>query len=152
MDGPRCRCGARGCVETFVGAAAVLQAWRGIEAVKDGEEPQAIARLFQAAHDGDHRADRAIDDLIEQLGVALSKLVNLYNPSKLVLGGWFGDVIGTYLLDRVKDAVKASSLNQPGAAVAIERSTLGTRGITLGAATLMVDRFIETGWPPKVST
>jgi len=147
MDGPRCRCGARGCVETFVGAAAVLQAWRGIEAVKDGEEAPAVDQLFEAARHDDYRANRAVDDLVEHLGVALSNLVNLYNPSKVVLGGWFGDIIATNLLDRVTDAVRASSLDQPGAEVAIERSTLGHDGITLGAATLMVEQFIETGWP-----
>lgn len=146
MDGPRCRCGARGCVEAFVGAAAVLQAWRGLEAVSGGEEMQGVAQMFQAASTGDRRAVRAIDDLVEYLGVALSNLVNLYNPGRLILGGWFGDIIADHLFDRVVDAVKASSLKQPGAEMTIKRSSLGNKGITLGAATLVVDRFIESGW------
>lgn len=146
MDGARCRCGARGCVETFVGAAAVLEAWRGIEAVRDGEESKAVARLFEAWKAGDTRAVRAINDLVEHLGVALSNLVNLYNPQKLVLGGWFGDVIAKHLLDEVATAVKAASLELPGSDVQIERSALGAKAVALGAATLPVDRFIETGW------
>lgn len=146
MDGARCRCGARGCVETFVGAAAVLEAWRGIEQVHHGEETHAVDELFAAWRAGDERAVRAIGDLVEHLGVALSNLVNLYNPRTLVLGGWFGDVIATHLLDEVTATVKSSSLEQPGADVRIRRSALGAKAVALGAATLPVDRFIQTGW------
>jgi predicted NBD/HSP70 family sugar kinase len=146
MDGMRCRCGAKGCVETFVGAAAVLEAWHGPEGRPEGQEPEAVAALISAWRDGDERATRAVSDLIEHLGVALSNLVNLYNPQKIILGGWFGDVIAANLLDEVTEAVRRSSLEQPGADVRIERSALGSKAVALGAATLPVDQFIETGW------
>lgn len=146
MDGTRCRCGAKGCVETFVGAASVLDAWRGPEGTTAGQEPEEVASLFAAWADGDPRAMSAVQDLVEHLGVALSNLVNLYNPQKIILGGWFGDVIAAHVLDEVTEAVKRSSLEQPGADVVIERSRLGSKAVALGAATLPLEQFIETGW------
>ncbi|WP_159807956.1 ROK family protein [Cellulomonas citrea] len=147
LDGIRCRCGARGCVETFVGASAVLERWRGREDAWLGREPEGIDELFAAYHQGDEVAERSLRDLIHHLGIALSNLVNLYNPQKIVVGGWFGDRLAEEFLADIAAAVRRSSLSQPGAEVVVERSSLGRRATALGAATLPLDRFIERGWP-----
>jgi len=146
MDGVRCRCGARGCVETFVGATSVLRAWRGVDEVAYGQESAACAALFEAEKSGDSRASTAVADLTEHLGVALSNLVNLYNPHKLILGGWFGDMLAEHHLKDVTQTTKRYSLAQPAKNVVIERSILGRRAVALGAATLPVNEFIESGW------
>jgi predicted NBD/HSP70 family sugar kinase len=146
MDGVRCRCGAKGCVETFVGAVSILEAWLGPEAHIDGQEDEAIAALFAARSDGDERARTAVADLVDHLGVALSNLVNLYNPRMLILGGWFGDIIAEHVLDEVIEVVQRSSLEQPAADVRIERSTLGSKAVALGAATLPIEQFVESGF------
>lgn len=147
LDGTRCRCGARGCVETFVGASAVVERWRRdarTSSLGTGEEVDA---MFSALREGDPAAVETMHELIENLGVALSNLVNLFNPQKIVLAGWFGDRIAQEFLDDVHAAVVKSSLPQPGAEVVIERSSLGRSATAMGAATLPLDRFIEYGWP-----
>ncbi len=146
LDGIRCRCGARGCVETFVGASAVLERWRGREDSWVGRESEGVTALFEAYRHGDDVAATALHGLIDHLGVALSNLVNLYNPQKIVVGGWFGDRVAEEFLDEIAAAVRRSSLAQPGAEVVVERSALGRRAAALGAATLPLDRFIEHGW------
>ena len=140
------RCGARGCVETFVGASAVLERWRGREDSWLGREIDGVDALFEAYRDGDEAASTALHDLIDHLGVALSNLVNLYNPQKIVVAGWFGDRVAEEFLSDLRAAVRRSSLPQPGAEVVVERSTLGRQATALGAATLPLDRFIEHGW------
>lgn len=107
--------------------------------------------MFRALREGDTAAVATMRELIENLGVALSNLVNLYNPQKIVLAGWFGDRIAQEFLGDVHAAVVKSSLPQPGAEVVIERSSLGHRATALGAATLPLDRFIECGWPRQAS-
>jgi predicted NBD/HSP70 family sugar kinase len=146
-DGIRCRCGSRGCVETFVGASAVLERWEGRDGGWLGRETDGIDALFAAWHAGDADARLALDDLIDHLGLALSNLVNLYNPQKIIIGGWLGDRIAGELLPELAAATRRFSLEQPGNEAVLERSQLGQDAPTLGAATLALDRFIESGWP-----
>jgi len=146
LDGIRCRCGSRGCVETFVGASAVLERWRGREDAWVGREPEGVDALFSAHRDGDADAASALRDLVDHLGLALANLVNLYNPQKIVVGGWFGDRIAEAFLEDLRASVRRYSLEQPGREVVLERSRLGQNAAALGAATLPLDRFIESGW------
>jgi predicted NBD/HSP70 family sugar kinase len=146
-DGIRCRCGSRGCVETFVGASAVLERWAGRDTAWTGNETDGIDSLFAAHAAGESDAELALADLVSHLGLALSNLVNLYNPQKIIIGGWFGDRIASTHLDELRASMRQFSLKQPGDEAMLERSYLGRNAATLGAATLALDRFIESGWP-----
>ncbi|WP_426502304.1 ROK family protein [Dactylosporangium sp. McL0621] len=145
LDGPHCRCGRAGCVETFVGASAVLNQWRGPDETWLGRETEGVEAILTAWRGGDPAAQRAIDGLVRHLGLALSNLVNLYNPEKIIVGGWFGDRIAAELLDELQVAVRADSLAQPGGEVVLVRSQLGPEAAVRGAATLPISQLIETG-------
>ena len=150
LSGPPCRCGSHGCVEAIVGASAVLRDWRGGDEFV-GREPQGVDELLAAHARGDAGAVRAITAMIDNLGLALSNLVNLYNPEKIIVGGWFGDLIARDYPEELRAAVRRFSLMQPGEQAVVERSQLGRSAVTLGAATLPVDRFIETGLVPSIA-
>jgi predicted NBD/HSP70 family sugar kinase len=145
LDGPHCRCGSSGCVETFVGASALLEQWRGPDETWLGRETEGVEAILRAWRDGEVAAQRAVAGLVRHLGLALSNLVNLYNPQKIIVGGWFGDRIAAELLPELRIAVRAFSLEQPGNEVVLERSLLGPEAPALGAATLPVSQFIESG-------
>lgn len=146
LDGVRCRCGSQGCVETFVGASAVLERWRGRDEAWRGRESAGVDELFAAYRNGEESARSALHGLVDHLGLALANLVNLYNPQQVVVAGWFGDRIVSEFLADLRAAVRRYSLPQPGAEVVVERSTLGPEIAALGAATLPLDHFIEHGW------
>ncbi|GAA2630431.1 ROK family transcriptional regulator [Dactylosporangium fulvum] len=145
LDGPHCRCGRAGCVETFVGASAVLNQWRGPDESWLGRETEGVEAILTTWRDGDPAAQRAIDGLVRHLGLALSNLVNLYNPEKIIVGGWFGDRIAAELLGDLQAAVRAFALDQPGSEVVLVRSQLGPEAAALGAATLPISQLIESG-------
>ncbi|WP_433041756.1 ROK family transcriptional regulator [Dactylosporangium sp. CS-033363] len=145
LDGPHCRCGRAGCVETFVGASAVLNQWRGPDETWLGRETDGVEAILAAWRSGDTAAQRAIDGLVRHLGLALSNLVNLYNPEKIIVGGWFGDRIAAELLGELQAAVRAYALDQPGGEVVLVRSQLGREAAVLGAATLPIHQLIESG-------
>jgi predicted NBD/HSP70 family sugar kinase len=147
LDGIPCRCGSQGCVETFVGASAVLERWLGAEHEWTNRNVDGVEALFAAFRAGEPAARATIASLVTHLGLALSNLVNLYDPQKIIVGGWFGDRIAEELLPDLGVAVRRFSLEQPANEVVVERSTLGQEAVALGAATLPIDRFIETGWP-----
>jgi predicted NBD/HSP70 family sugar kinase len=145
LDGPHCRCGRTGCVETFVGASAVLDQWRGPDETWLGRETEGVEAILAAWRDGDAAAQRAIDGVVSHLGLALSNLVNLYNPQKIIVGGWFGDRLAAELLPSLQAAVRQFALDQPGGEVELVRSQLGPEAAVLGAATLPISQFIESG-------
>ncbi|MCA0253625.1 MAG: ROK family protein [Actinobacteria bacterium] len=150
LTGPACRCGSFGCVESIVGASAVLRSWRGADEFA-GREPLGVEALLDAYRNGDSAAVRALDEATQHLGLALANLVNLYNPEKIIVGGWFGDLIARDRPEELRAAVRRFSLKQPGEQAVVERSQLGMDAVTLGAATLPVDRFIETGLIPSTA-
>jgi predicted NBD/HSP70 family sugar kinase/DNA-binding MarR family transcriptional regulator len=145
LDGPHCRCGRTGCVETFVGASAVLDQWRGPDETWLGRETEGVEAILSAWRDGDTAAQRAIDGVVRHLGLALSNLVNLYNPQKIIVGGWFGDRLAAELLPALQSAVRTYALDQPGSEVVLVRSQLGPEAAALGAATLPISQLIENG-------
>lgn len=147
VDGRRCSCGANGCVDTFVGARAALERWTDDPAAWLGDESAGIDELLAALDAGDRRATLVMEDLVEHLGMALSNLVNLYNPETLVVGGWFGARLTERWFDDIRTATRRHSLRQPGDEVDVRRSTQDADVVALGAATLPIDQFIASGWP-----
>jgi len=85
--GRLCRCGNRGCVEAYIGADAILEAWRASGASFEGTGWRAIGELISAAREGDAAASAVVDDTVDCLGAALGGMVNLTGPQRIIIGG-----------------------------------------------------------------
>ncbi|MGW5354095.1 ROK family transcriptional regulator [Streptomyces sp. NPDC004031] len=142
VGGRTCRCGSRGCLEAYVGAEALLGRWPA--APRDVSEETALAALLAAA-DTDPEADALLAEAAEYLGAGIADLINLFNPHRIVLGGWAGLMLGPRILPTVRDVAAAYALRHPCAQTSIELGRLGTDAVTVGAATLPLARFLDTG-------
>ncbi len=82
-SGPRCACGARGCLEMYASATAVVRAAqaRGVPA-----EGGALS-VARAARSGNRAAREVLARAGRALGVAAAGLVNLLNLDRIVVGG-----------------------------------------------------------------
>jgi predicted NBD/HSP70 family sugar kinase len=81
--GPKCHCGRRGCVETYIGEKALMNL-----AGRRGEPtPKKVADIFAAANGGEDKAAAAVRVVAESLGRTVANLVNMLNPELVVLGG-----------------------------------------------------------------
>ena len=80
-NGVVCRCGATGCWETEIGRDAMIRS-TGLS-VQDTE----VADVLAAASAGDRKAQAAIDEVGDWLGIGLANLVNIFNPEVIVVGG-----------------------------------------------------------------
>ncbi|MBC9712819.1 ROK family transcriptional regulator [Streptomyces sp. TRM66268-LWL] len=141
VGGRPCRCGSRGCLEAYVGAEALLERWRergGTWAAPD--EEGALAELLAAADAGP-----LLDETAEYLGAGLADLVNLFNPERIVVGGWAGLLLGPRLLPAVREAAASYALRHPFAGTSLVLGQLGPDAVTVGAATLPLARFLEAG-------
>ena len=138
-----CRCGGRGCVEAYVGAQAMLDAWAERGGTFDGTGWRAIGQLLDAAQGGDAGAAAVLDDAIDALAHGLANLVNLTNPQRIVLGGWVGIRLMDAMADRIEAAVRASCLDRPGSQFDLLPSTFGGDTVAIGAAILPLERLIR---------
>ncbi|MEW9550223.1 ROK family protein [Nonomuraea sp. NPDC050783] len=81
--GPRCGCGARGCLEAFVGSAGLLAAARARGCAGTGS----VAGLARAAEAGDPAAREVFAEAGAILGRAAAGLVNVVDPEVVVVLG-----------------------------------------------------------------
>lgn len=140
--GALCRCGSRGCLEAYVGAEALLGRWPG--SPEGVSEETALAALLAAA-DTDPEAEALLAEAAEYLGAGIADLINLFNPHRIVIGGWAGLMLGPRVLPTVREVAAAYALRHPCAQTSIELGRLGTDAVTVGAATLPLARFLDTG-------
>ncbi|MEW2634571.1 ROK family protein [Streptomyces sp. NPDC048389] len=103
-DGPRCRCGSRGCLEQYAGQSALLRA-AGLD---EHAGASGVAELERRARADDPAALAALAGAGRALGRALSGAVNLFDPDAVVLGGiyrpllpWLAPPVGAELETRV---------------------------------------------------
>ena len=137
-DGPVCRCGNRGCLETLASTRAIaelLSASRG--------EPVSTRRLLELCAAGDAAAQRLIADGGRALGVAVANLCNLVNPECVIIGGDLS-AAGDILLQPIRDVVARIAIPSAAASLEIVPGVLGERAEMLGALALVLhesDRF-----------
>jgi predicted NBD/HSP70 family sugar kinase len=149
LGGRTCRCGARGCLETYIGAEGILDRYRAARAGRGGRaasvpdgtsEELALAQLLA---DAAPTARAVVDETVDYLGAGLANLINLFNPERIILGGWAGLLLGQHLLPAIRSAAAAHALAEPFAQVSIELGQLGPDAVAKGAATLVVEHFLH---------
>jgi predicted NBD/HSP70 family sugar kinase len=148
--GRRCRCGSKGCLEAYVGAEGVLERFQLLNdgvAASGLDEEEAFTGLLDSVKRSKVAA-KVVDDTIGYLGAGFANLVNLFNPERIVLGGWAGLLLGERYLPQLREAVGKHALRQPFAQVTIELCELGRDAVALGAATLPVLRLLRDGGVP----
>jgi predicted NBD/HSP70 family sugar kinase len=79
-----CDFGGRGCLETLAGLDALKARWPA-GAPRDPE--QWIPALLEAAAAGDARAQQAVQETAEIIGIATANIGAVVDPSMVVLGG-----------------------------------------------------------------
>lgn len=143
LGGSRCRCGGHGCLEAYVGAGAIARRWSQTGADVRGSGEVVLARLIAAADAGDAGATRVLEETIEILGLGLANLVNLFNPERIVIGGWAGLQLVDARAGQLLSAVRHQSLRWPGNQFELTRCRFGADSVALGAALLPLSRFID---------
>ncbi|SDW99638.1 Sugar kinase of the NBD/HSP70 family, may contain an N-terminal HTH domain [Amycolatopsis xylanica] len=145
--GQVCRCGSHGCLEAYVGAAGILERYRkarGGRTVPGADEPAQLESLVAAAAKSKSAA-RVLEETAGYLGAGIANLINLFNPERIVLGGWAGLTIGEASLADITESARRHSLDHPFGQTSIELGQLGPDAVAIGAATLPVAALLEQG-------
>lgn len=127
--GPKCYCGQVGCMEQFVSGPAVERHYAELS----GEKRKLAEIVTRRA--SDPHAAAAIDQLLEAFGRGLANVIDILDPSAIVLGGGVSnlDLLYTEGRQRVAAVVFNDELQTP-----ILKHQLGDSAGVLGAAMLNV--------------
>jgi len=125
-SGPLCRCGSRGCLEAYVGGAALIAQYAPTGGQLD------VPGFVQRALHGDLGAQRLIQDAGRHLGEAVATVANLLGPEVVVLGGDLAEA-GDLLLDEVRASMRRHALTPVAREVHVTRSELEGRASCQGA-------------------
>ncbi len=148
--GRPCGCGARGCLEAYASATAVV-AWTR-ERLAAGEassladtEDLTCKTVFDAADAGDALAAAIVAETADYLATGIASILHVLNPPRVVLtGGMMG--AGDAWLERIRAGVRATAFQRAADVCDIRWSVLGGDAGILGAA-LAAEAFDRTGKP-----
>ncbi|GHG45970.1 ROK family transcriptional regulator [Streptomyces griseocarneus] len=134
-SGPVCRCGNRGCLETFTAARYVLPLLHSAHGAD-----LTMARMVQLAHDGDPGCRRVIADVGRYIGSGVANLCNLLNPSRVVLGGDLAEA-GDLVLATIRESVSRYAIPSAARQLEVVPGALGGRSEVLGALALVLSEM-----------
>jgi predicted NBD/HSP70 family sugar kinase len=132
-DGVNCHCGSRGCWETVVGAHAI--------AASISYPSDQVVRLDEAL-DGLTTAPRELRPVAGNIGRGIAAVVNAFNPSMVILGGYFRPLY-RMLRTEVQAGLAERALAPSLEAVRLALPGLGTDSVLLGAAEMALEPVFE---------
>jgi predicted NBD/HSP70 family sugar kinase len=137
-NGLVCRCGNRGCLETVVGAPALLRALQG------SHGHLTLGDVIALAIGGDAGCRRVLSDAGEHLGAAVATTCNLLDPEIVVVGGQLA-AAGDLLLEPLRQAVAQRTIRSEAGPPAVALAEFGEEAEVRGALGTALDLAREIG-------
>jgi len=148
-NGPLCNCGNHGCLEAYAGGHAI--ALQGKSLAKSGKrtllsdiptEKITALEVTEAARHGDLHAQEIIRRAGTSIGIAIAGLINLFNPSVVIIGGGVAQ-IGDTLTNPIRQAVRERAMRASEQSVRITTGMLGRRSLLIGATVQAINIAIH---------
>ncbi len=148
MNGPKCGCGKRGCLEALASGPAIARLAR--ESMMYGRHKRVLAlaggkpgdieafHVVEAAKEGDPFAVQILEEAGTYLGVGLANLIQILNPEKIILGT-IAVHAGELILGPARRAVAEYAWPRSAAACEIVPAGLGDRSQDLAAIALWLE-------------
>ena len=143
-DGELCRCGARGCLEAYVGADGIAR--RLAAATGRPYSPELVTEMLTETSP---EAAAVYAETVGYLGAGIADLINLFSPERIVLGGVAGAHLGERFLPEIREAAARHALRRPYSQTSIDRCALGADAVAMGAATLPIAQLLADGGLPE---
>jgi glucokinase len=143
IDGPRCGCGSRGCIEAYLGQAYFSRAVeseidRGADTIlKYAARPLEPKTIAEAAEHGDSFAEQQLATAGKRLGFAFSSVAKLLDLHTFVLGGGVAQA-GDYILEPARGMLREHVLENQREHAQILAAHFSNDAGVMGAAMLAV--------------
>jgi glucokinase len=148
LDGARCTCGRRGCMEAYAGRAAMelhvrkLHEEKGrktdlFKLMQEADRTRLTSGIWaRALEHGDKLAGQVLDRAVRALGAGIASVVNVLDVEGVVIGGGLGIRLGHPYAKRISDEMLPHLFNdtQPPH---VHVAALGDLGGAIGASLLI---------------
>ena len=124
IDGARCGCGRRGCMEAYAGRGAMEA--RARRRVEKGEKTSLFKIMEERGRDrlssgiweralarDDQIALELLEQAVDALGAGVASAVNLLDPEAVVIGGGLGIRLGEPWVERIREAMLPAPVRRP---------------------------------------
>jgi glucokinase len=112
MDGPKCTCGRRGCMEAYAGRAAMEEHVGGLvekgrhtdlfKLMKERKRTRLTSGIWsRALEHGDKLAIEVIDRAVKALGAGVASACNVLDVECVIIGGGLGVRLGDAYAERI---------------------------------------------------
>ena len=134
--GRRCRCGRRGCLDAVASGDALVAL-----AAQDGEEYGTFSDLLGAAEGGDAHALALLHQSARHVGKVVGDVITMLDPTLVAVSGMVLR-LGTWYVDRVREAALARAFVVSEAGPRIVASAFGVDAGAVGSAAIALDKFV----------
>jgi len=151
INGRPCECGSRGCLETFVGAPAIIERAKDLIKLGNGQAiqqeldagaPLTTELIYRLAKDGDPGCADVVREVGRYMGIAISNIINLLAPDEVVICGSI-DLAEDLLLQTIREQVQISALPRSREHVIIRAAVEREKLPLLGAAVLIAQDLFD---------
>jgi glucokinase len=155
IDGARCGCGRRGCMEAYAGRASMERRARRLQ--EKGSKTDLFKIMEQRGRDrltsgvweralkhGDKVATRLIDEAVEALGAGVASVQNVLDVEAIIIGGGLGLRLGEPYVERIREAMMPHVFDDEHPPD-VRLAALGDLGGAIGASLLVAREHAPVG-------
>ncbi|WP_373890005.1 ROK family protein [Neobacillus cucumis] len=136
LNGPKCRCGNRGCWELYASEKALLNSQLSQLPKRSKQE------IINLANQNDPEILSALQNFGYYLGIGLVNVLNTFNPQAVVVRN---DIIEALpiVLNSLRNSISSRIIDQLGSSYELLLSSLGKNATAMGASSLVIEHFLE---------
>lgn len=137
IDGKKCKCGSRGCLEVYTSINALIDGYNE----KVGEAILDIEEFEKKYNNSDEIAREVFEKYIKILSIGISNLIMILDPSSIVIGGDINDLLRGKISELKKNVYKDNLFTDENSCninIANFRESY-----LLGAAMMPIEEFLE---------
>lgn len=151
-NGRKCVCGKHGCLDTVATEPGLLYDVK--ERIMNGEQSEmsemvqgdleqlTLQTVLTAADRGDECAQAALGQVGSYIGIAISYIINILNPERLIIGGSMSQA-GAHMMKPLLHMAHDMSMAESIDGVDIILSSLGGDAGVIGAASMIIKQYLK---------
>ena len=141
LRGPVCRCGRRGCLETYAGRRAMVES-AGITSGSAAARRESVDELIDRWCAGDVRVAAVVNKAIEAMVSSIASAINVCDIETVVLGGVWSQ-FGSEIAVQMQSALQRQVLGYPEVRAKVLMADVTSRPALVGAAAMGLRHFVD---------